>query len=100
MSNTYVSATYLWTVDSTGNLETEGCTVTRVIYFPSAVNDDFQLTDTSDNLAIPLKASASDTSPVHIDLTGEHGGGRRLPSLKVGTIDGGTAYVFLRKEEY
>lgn len=100
MTNTYKPTTKLWIVEDTGDLEGGGCTVTRIIFIPVAADNVFQLTDTDDNLAIPMKAGAGDASPVHLDLTREFGGGRRLPSLKCGTITAGTAYVMLRKEDY
>lgn len=93
MSNAYKSTTNLWVIDETGTLNTGGVTVIRVIYFPSAVDDDLIITDNADNEAIVLKAGASDTSPVHLPM---EDGGRKLPSLKIGTIDGGTAYIYFR----
>ncbi|MCK4829687.1 hypothetical protein KA005_78915 [bacterium] len=91
--NAYKSTTNLWVVDSTGTLNEGGVTIVKIIYIPSAVNDDLILDDNADNTAIVLKAGASDVSPIHVDF-GEKG--RALPSLKVNTIDGGTAYIYFR----
>jgi len=93
MTNTYKSATKLWVVDETGTLNEGGVTVERVVYMPSAAGDDLIITDNADNEAIVLKAGASDASPVHLPFGRK---GRKLPSLKVGTIDGGTAYIYFR----
>lgn len=93
MGNSFKSTTKLWVIDSTGTLNAYGVTITEVVYVPGAVNHDLVLTDNADNEAIVLKAGPSDVSPVHISF-GEKG--RKLPSLKVGTIDGGTAYIYFR----
>ena len=93
MSNSYKDTTGLWVVDTTGNLDTDPVNIIEVVYIPSAANDDLILSDTSDNPAIVLKAGATDASPVHMSF---HHPGRRLPNLKVNTIDGGTAYIYMR----
>lgn len=93
MSNTYKSTTKLWVVDETGTLNEGGVTVVKVVYIPSAAADDLILDDNADNTAIVLKAGPSDASPVQLDFGNK---GRKLPSLKVNTIDGGTAYIYLR----
>lgn len=93
--NTYLSATKLWICDSTGSLTTDTVYVTHVVYFPAAVDNDLIITDGSDNNLIVLKAGASDTSPVHISFAAEDG--RKAVGLKIGTIDGGTAYIYLRQ---
>jgi len=93
MSNTYKSTTKLWVVDETGTLNAGGVTIVKIIYIPSVAADDLVLDDDADNTAIVLKAGASDASPIHVDF-GEKG--RKLPSLKVKTIDGGTAYIYFR----
>jgi len=100
MGNSFISETQIWTVDSTGTLNTGGVTVMKVILWPSAVSDDLVLTDNADNEAISLKASPSDTSAVQIDFGPD---GRRLPSLKVGTIDNGPttkATIYFKKTTY
>jgi len=109
MSNTYNNQTHMWEIDSTGTLWTNSMTaarayttgpkyVTRIVFFPSAVSDDiiFQETSSSED-AIKLKASPSDTSPITIDFSAEHGGkGRRLVGCKVTTLDGtSTANLYL-----
>jgi hypothetical protein len=93
MGNSYNDTTSLWVIDETGALETSPREVMEVVYFPSAAGDDLILTDSADNLAIALKAGVADATPVHICFAPQ---GRRLPSLKVGTIDGGTAHIYLK----
>jgi hypothetical protein len=85
----------LWVCDSTGTLETDAVSIMHVVYVPSAVNDDLILTDSDDDTAVVLKAGPSDVAPVHISFAAE--GGRLVYGLKVGTIDGGTAYVYLKQ---
>ena len=93
MANAYNATTHLWIVDETGDLETTPVNVMEVVFFPSAASDDLILSDTSDNVAIALKAGASDASPVHIGFNPQ---GRRLRNLKVNTIDGGSAHIYTR----
>jgi len=107
MSNAYAAANRVWTLDSTGSLwtntfgtkpsETNGPKyVTRIVYVPSTTDDDLVFQDTGASTAIALKAGASDASPVTVDFSAENGGlGRRFHSLKVSTIDGGTAYLYV-----
>ena len=92
MANAFKAMTQVWVVTSTGTLDTTPKVIDEVVYVPSAANDDLSITDTSDNAAIVLKAGAADASPVHISFPN----GRRLPSVKVGTIDGGTAYIYYK----
>jgi len=91
--NAFTSETQLWVVDSTGTLNTGGVTVVKVIYLPAVQGDDLVLTDNADNNAIILRAKAGSIDMVETDF-GERG--RTLPSLKVGTIDGGIAYIYFR----
>jgi len=94
MANTLSAATQLWTCDTAAAVTTAGAIVTNVYYVPSAANDDLIITDQNDVNAIILKAGASDATPVQISF-GEDG--RYLNGLKIGTIDGGTAYIYLKK---
>ena len=91
--NSWKSTTGVYVCDSTGNLSTVGVTVIKVVYVPATQAHNFILTDTSDNTAIALKANSGNTDMVEIDFGRR---GRKLPSLKVGTIDGGVAYVYYR----
>lgn len=98
MGNTYNSRTNLWTVDGTGDLSARAVTVERVVYFPTAADQVLILTDKYGGRAIKLKASASDASAVHESFADI--GGRKLPNLKVGQIDGGEADIYLIKEDH
>jgi hypothetical protein len=94
--NSYNSTTKVWEVDSTGTLTSSTVYVTRIVYFPSAVDDVLKIVDTDDELFFELRAGASDTSPVHVDLTGEGRRGRIAEDgLKIDTIDGGTAHIYI-----
>lgn len=92
MGNTYKAMTCVWVIDSTGTLDTTSKVIEELVFIPSAAAEDLVITDTSDNTAIALKAGPADASPVHISFPA----GRRIPSVKVGTIDGGTAYLYYR----
>lgn len=97
MTNAYKTTTRVWVVDATGDLNTGGVWVTRVSYNPSANSDDLILTDVDDNPALALKAGLLASGQVSQDFSSENGGlGRFFSSLKVGTIDGGTAYIYFR----
>lgn len=95
MSNTEYSATGIWTIDETGTPISAGnrILIDKVIYFPSAVNDDLVIQNAAGTRAIRLKAGASDISPIHVDFGLE---GRALNGLKIATIDGGEADIYLR----
>lgn len=97
MANTFNTKTMVWTVTETASLTTEAPNlnvvwVKKVIYMPSAVDDVLALQDTNSEIVVPLKAGASDASPVHVNFDGQ---GIRAYGLKCSTIDGGTAYVYL-----
>lgn len=68
-------------------------TVKRIIYVPSAAGDDVVFQTGSSENAIVLKAGAADASPITVDFSPE---GLRIPGLTCSTIDGGTAYVYLK----
>lgn len=95
MANTKNSTDQIWKVDSTGVLETTGCTVTHIFFFPSANAEDIVFTDTGDNELFGIKGNSGNTDMIPVDFGWR---GRKFSSLKVGTLDGTSyAYVFLRK---
>ena len=97
MANAFKRTTQLWVVDETGELNTGAIWITHIGYTPAANDDDLVLTDTSDNTAIVIKAGLVASGQVNVSFASENSGrGRHLPSLKVATIDGGTAYIYLR----
>ena len=93
MGNTYIGGNKLWSIDSAGDISTTSIWIRKIVYIPSAADDDLIFTDTSDNNAIVLKAGNTDSTPIQLDF-GDRGW--QLSSLKCGTIDGGTAYIFVR----
>jgi len=97
MANTFNENTMVWTVTETATLITEApnlnvAWVKKIVYIPSAADDDLVFQDTNSEDAIVLKAGASDASPIHINFDGR---GRRVYGLTCSTYDGGTAYVYL-----
>jgi hypothetical protein len=90
MSNAFSDEGNVWTIDSTGNLDTTPKLIQEVVFVPALAADDLIISDTSDNTLVVLKAGAADASPVHVSFSPA----RRVPSVKVKTIDGGTAYVY------
>jgi len=95
MANTYYTTTNLWICTDAGALNTGGVTVMKVVYIPAAIDDDLIITDSADYPAIVLKAAHVEVAPVQLDFGPK---GRQLPSLKIGTIDGGTVYIYLKRE--
>lgn len=108
MSNTYVPANKMWTLDSTGALWTNTLGtassntngpkwVTRIILFPNAASDSYAFQDAGGGVAFTLKAGPTDASPVTIDWSAENGGkGRRFHSLSVSARStSATAHLFL-----
>ena len=97
----YNTRTNLWTMvaaDQGITLSARACTVMRIVFFPGAANQEFVLADKYGGKAIGLKAGASDASPVHLSFADE--GGRKLPNLVLSQIDGGSADVYLIKEDF
>ena len=92
MANSFKATTQVWVVTSTGTLDTTSKVIEEVVFIPSTAGDDLAITDVAGNAAITLKAGAADASPVHISFP--HG--RRMPDVKVGTIDAGTAYIYYK----
>jgi len=99
MSND-ITAPHLWVLDSAGVVKAAGTKVfvRMVVYGPAFAGDDLILQEYdaggSAKSAVILKASASDVDWVYIDFGSE---GITLNGLVVGTIDGGTAYVYTRR---
>ena len=93
MANSFKTSTNLWIVEDTGDLNTTPVVVMAVVYIPGDVDQDLIISDTDDNYAIVLKAGATDASPICFNF---HPYGREYLSLKCHTIDGGTAYIYLK----
>ena len=94
MTITFNSATNMYKCDTAaGSLFTSNQVLERIIYVPSAANDDLVFKDKSSGTdMIVLKAGASDASPINIDWPE----GKHVPGMYMSTIDGGTAYVYLK----
>jgi len=93
MANTFVSSSNLYILDETGAVTTNPCVIERIVYFPAVAADDLILNNAAGGNAVLLKAGASDASPVQFNYAGYK---KRVHGLTVNTIDGGTAYVYLR----
>jgi len=90
MSNSVSNSVH--TLDTAGAILTDGCSILKIVFIPNAANDNLIFTDDDDGALITLKARASDANPCQWDWVG----GFDCPSLKLATITGGTAYVYLR----
>jgi len=89
--------TLVWEVTGAASLTTTApgfnvAVVRKIVYLPSAANDDLVFQNQDSENVIVLKAGAADASPIEVDF-GERG--KRIQGLKSTTIDGGTAYVYL-----
>ena len=93
MANALSKSGRVWVCDSVGTLETGSTKIQKIVYMPSAADDDLIFQTDDSEVAFVLKAGATDASPVQLDFTGDE---RSIPGLKITTIDGGTAYVYLR----
>jgi len=101
MGNTFNDATGVWTIDgTTGALEAGPVTITRVFVYPSADAGTMAFTDASANELFSLTASDADYETLHVDFTGEDGGGRRVPSLSVGAATNATANLWIKKTRF
>ncbi len=96
MSNSIVTETNLHIVDTVGDLVTDGVTIMKVVYFPATkATDTLVLTDTDDNIGITLKANEDNIDMKELDFGPK---GKKMPSLKLGTIGGGSAHIHLAYE--
>ena len=100
MTNTFTPETMLWIINETAAL-TDASTIAshfkspiirKIIFFPGAAGDALTFQTGDSKNAILLRAGATDTSPIHVDF-GERG--KRIPGIKVSTVGGGVAYVYL-----
>jgi len=94
MTITFNSATNMYACTTpAGSLFTTPQVLERIIYVPAVAGDDLIFKDKSGGTdMIVLKAGASDTSPINIDWPN----GKHVPGMYMSTIDGGTAYVYLK----
>jgi len=94
MAITFNSATNMYKCDTAaGSLFTTPKVLERIIYVPNAASDDLVFKDKSGGTdMIVLKAGASDASPININWVN----GKHVPGMYMSTIDGGTAYVYLK----
>jgi hypothetical protein len=94
MAITFNSATSMYKCDTAaGSLFTTNKVLERIIYIPSAAGDDLVFKDSNGGTdMIVLKAGASDASPIQLHWPE----GKRVPGMYMSTIDGGTAYVYLK----
>jgi hypothetical protein len=94
MGITHNTATNMYTCTTpAGSLFTTPRVLERIIYVPSAADDDLVFKDKSGGTdMIVLKAGASDASPIQINWPE----GKHVPGMYMNAIDGGTAYVYLK----
>lgn len=96
-----ITAPHLWKLDTAGVVKAAGqvVTVRRVIFAPAVAADDLVLQEyAADGTTVKdfciLKAGAADVDWATVDFGPE---GISVNGLVVGTIDGGTAYVYIRR---
>ncbi len=93
--NAYSSTTKCWFVDTAGTLNTTGVQVQSIYFTPAAVDDDLVLTDNADNAWFSMKCRHDQIQSQFVHFYPAI----RLPSLKVGTIDGtAVAYIQFRTD--
>ena len=96
MTHSFVTSTSLWKVDTTGTIQTSAtdAVVQKVVFVPTLASDDLVIHSGQDKEAIALKGNMSNLHPIQIDFGVK---GRRFKGLKIQTIDGGTAWIYLVK---
>ena len=94
MTHTFVTSTSLWKVDSTGTIQTSAtdAIVQKVVFVPTLASDDLVIHSGQDKEAITLKGNMTNLQAAQIDFGVK---GRRFKGLKIQTIDGGTAWIYL-----
>jgi hypothetical protein len=88
-----------WILDTAATIETQGTiiVVDQMIWYPNAANNDLSITDGADNVKWPVRATAG--APNNESFGAERfQGPEEFDGFKVATIDGGTLYVYARKE--
>jgi len=99
--NAFTDATGVWFIDTAAAIETGPVTITRIFFYPGAASDTIALTDASGNELFSLTAGDTYYETMHVDFTGEDGGGRRVPSLTIGTLTASrTANIWLKKTRF
>jgi len=96
-----ITAPHLWKLTDVGVIKAAGdkVVIRRVVYAPAVAADDLVLQEyaadgsTAKDFCI-LKAGAADVDWVTIDYGSE---GQEVNGLVVGTIDGGTCFVYIHK---
>ena len=95
-----ITGPHLWKLTETGVIKATGnkVVIRRIVYAPAVAADDLVLQEyLSDGSTVKdfciLKAGAADVDWVSIDYGPE---GQEVNGLVVGTIDGGTAYVYIK----
>lgn len=89
-----ISETKVYKQTATGTVSSVGVEVQAIEYIPAAVDNDLILTDNADNEWLALKARSDIAETIHR----HYYPAIKLPSLKIGTIDGGTVYIQLRTD--
>ena len=94
MTITFNSATNMYACTTpAASLFTKPQVLERIIYIPAAADNDLVFKDKSGGTdMIVLKAGASDASPIQLHWPE----GKHVPGMYMNTIDGGTAYVYLK----
>jgi hypothetical protein len=94
MANTYEPKSYLWTLDTIGEVVATGKAVVidHVIYIATTKDHVAVLQHADGSAALTIKAGATDASPV---LWRAPKGGLLLNGMKLASKDSGTLYIYL-----
>lgn len=96
MSNQITKANMtIWKIDGTGTPVAEGkkVCIKKVLFFPTAINEELAIQHADGTEAIPLKSGSVDTSPVHLPFDGD---GLVLDGMKIATLTAGAlVYIYL-----
>ena len=93
--NAFSATTKCWFVDTAGELNAGGVQVQFIYFTPAAIDEDLVLTDADDNAWFSMKCRHDQIQSQYVHFNPAI----RLPSLKVGTIDGNAvAYIQFRTD--
>lgn len=89
-----IATTKVYKQTGTGTVSAGGVEIQAIDWLPAVAGDDLIITDNADNEWLALKCHPTIVIPIHR----HYYPAIRLPSLKIGTIDGGTVYIQLRTD--
>jgi len=84
----------IWKIVETGTPVAAGkkVCIKKILFLPGAADNVLTIQHADGTEAIPLKAGATDASPVHLPFDGD---GLVLDGLKIAAITAGVGYIYL-----